>query len=304
MKIGNFQSQVCVCTASTNLTCAKCCAEMGLKVRDDIQCKLICIDIDGTLLNDAKEVLPEVKKAVKRQYEKGRKIALVSGRMPCAVTQVGKQLEIDCIKVCNAGTFIIVDGLCVKEEVMSTHIMRQLYTDIARKYHVPLWIFQGYKWYVTRTDSFAEKESDIIKYQPDVVNLHELAENWNKAGIKPNKFLIAAREKKIDEMQTELEQWENRAFNVAKSSANYLEIFPNNVDKGKAVASLCAILNISTENVVAIGDHELDIPMIETAGIGIAMGNAIQALKEKADFVTLTNNEAGVAHALNDYCAF
>ena len=51
-------------------------------MRDGIHCKLICIDIDGTLLNDAKEVLPEVKKAVKRQYEKGRKIALVSGRMP------------------------------------------------------------------------------------------------------------------------------------------------------------------------------------------------------------------------------
>ena len=62
----------------------------GQKVREDIHCKLICIDIDGTLLNDAKEVLPDVKKAVKMQHEKGRKIALVSGRMPCAVSQVEK----------------------------------------------------------------------------------------------------------------------------------------------------------------------------------------------------------------------
>lgn len=271
-------------------------------MREDIHCKLICLDIDGTLLNDAKEVLPEVKTAVRRQHESGRKIALVSGRMPCAVSQVEEQLETDCIKVCNAGTFIIVDGLCVKEEVMSTHLMRQLYTDIAQKHHVPLWVFQGYKWYVSRTDSFVEKETDIIKYQPDIVNLYELAEHWDRAGIKPNKFLIAAKEKKTDEIQTELERWENRTFNVARSSGNYLEIFPKSVDKGKAVASLCAILNISTENVVAIGDHELDIPMIETAGIGIAMGNAIQELKEKADYVTFSNNEAGVAHALNDYC--
>ena len=273
-------------------------------MRDDIDCKLICIDIDGTLLNDAKEVLPEVKEAVKRQYEKGRKIALVSGRMPCAVSQVEKQLEMDCIKVCNAGTFIIVDGLCVKEEVMPAHVMRELYADIAEKHHVPLWIFQGYGWYVTRTDCFVEKETDIIKYQPDVVNPYDLAESWDKAGIKPNKFLIAAKEKKTGEIQAELEQWKNRTFDVARSSGNYLEIFPKNVDKGKAVASLCDFLNISTENVVAIGDHELDIPMIETAGIGIAMGNAIEALKEKADFVTLANNEAGVAYALNKYCGF
>ncbi len=273
-------------------------------MREDIHCKLICIDIDGTLLNDAKEVLPEVKKAVRRQHERGRKIALVSGRMPWAVSQVEKQLETDCIKVCNAGTFIIVDGECVKEEVMSTHVMRQLYTDIAKKHHVPLWVYQGYRWYVTQTDSFVEKETDIIEYQPDVVNLYDLAENWDKAGIKPNKFLIAAAKKKTGEIQRGLEQWKNRAFDVARSSGNYLEIFPKNVDKGKALASLCAFFNIGTENVVAIGDHELDIPMIETAGIGIAMGNAIQELKEKADFVTLTNNEAGVAYALNDYCGF
>ena len=273
-------------------------------MKDDISCRLICIDIDGTLLNDAKEVLPEVKKAVKRQCEKGRKIALVSGRMPCAVEQVEKQLETDCIKVCNAGTFMIMDGVCVKEEVMSTHLMRRLYTDIAWKYHVPLWVFQGYKWYVTRTDSFVEKEADIIKSRPEVVELYELAENWDKAGMKPNKFLIAAEEEKTVGIQTELNRWKDRVFDVARSSANYLEIFPKNVDKGKAVVSLCALLNIGTENVVAIGDHELDIPMIETAGIGIAMGNAIQALKEKADFVTLTNNEAGVAYALNNYCGF
>ena len=273
-------------------------------MRDGMHCKLICIDIDGTLLNDAKEVLPAVKEAVKRQYEKGRKIALVSGRMPCAVAQVEKQLEVDCIKVCNAGTFIIVDGACVKEETVSTHTMMQLYTDIARKHQVPLWVYQGYQWYVTRTDRFVEREADIINFKPDVVNPYELARDWDKAGIRPNKLLIAAEEKKTDEIQAELEGWKNRAFHAAKSSGNYLEIFPKNVDKGKAVASLCDILNISTKQAAAIGDHELDIPMIETAGIGIAMGNAIRELKEKADFVTLSNNEAGVAHALNEYCGF
>lgn len=273
-------------------------------MRDDIHIKLICIDIDGTLLNDAKQVLPAVKEAVKRQSEKGRKIALVSGRMPCAVEQVEKQLGTDCIKVCNAGTFLIVDGRCVKEEVLSTHTMLRLYTDIAKKHQVPLWIYQGYQWYVTGRDRFVEREADIINCNPDVVNPYELAEEWDKSGIKPNKFLIAADEEKADEIQAELEGWENRTFHAAKSSGNYLEIFPKDVDKGKAVASLCAILNIGTEHAAAIGDHELDIPMIETAGIGIAMGNAIPELKDKADFVTFTNNEAGVAHALNGCCGF
>ncbi len=271
------------------------------KVRGGINCKLVCIDIDGTLLNDAKEIMPEVRRAVRKQYEKGRKIALVSGRMPCAVSQIEEQLGIDCIKICNAGTFIIVDGRCVKEEVMSTNVMRQLYENIAEKYKVALWIFQGYQWYVTRIDSFAENEIRIIKHKPDVMSIDELSVNWDKNGICPNKLLIAAEEKKINEIQADMGMWENREFDIARSSGNYLEIFPKCVDKGKAIISLCAILKISRKNIIAIGDHELDIPMIETAGVGIAMGNAIQELKAKANFVTLTNNEAGVAYALDHF---
>lgn len=271
------------------------------KVRSDTDCKLVCIDIDGTLLNDAKELLPAVKRAVRGQSEKGRKIALVSGRMPCAVAQIEEQLGIDCIKICNAGTYIIEDGRCVKEEVLSTSAARQLYKGIAEQYHAALWVYQGYQWYVTRIDSFAENEIRIIKHHPKVRNIYELLENWDKKGIRPNKLLIADEEKKINEIQTELELWENRTFDIAKSSGNYLEIFPKNIDKGKAIQSLCAILNINVKDVIAIGDHELDIPMIETAGIGIAMGNAIPELKGKADFVTLSNNEAGVAYALEHY---
>ncbi len=264
-------------------------------------CKLICIDIDGTLLNDAKEVLPEVKRAVGEQYKKGRKIALVSGRMPCGVSLVEKELGIDCIKICNAGTYILMDGECVKEEVMPVSVMRRLYEETAVKHQVPLWIFQGLQWYVDRIDSFVEKEMEIIKQAPGVTDIYGLAESWDKNGIRPNKFLIAADEEKISEIQAELEKWEGRGFDVARSSENYLEIFPENVDKGKAVLSLCDILNISSRDMAAIGDQELDIPMIEAAGIGIAMGNAIPELKAKADFVTLTNSEAGTAYALEHY---
>lgn len=271
------------------------------KVKSDMNCKLICIDIDGTLLNDAKELLPAVKKAVRRQYEKGRKIALVSGRMPCAVSQIEEQLEIDCIKICNAGTYIIMNGRCVKEEVLPTDAVRQLYRNIAQKHHVALWVFQGHNWYVTRLDSFVENEIRIIKHQPDVRNIYELLEHWDRNGISPNKLLIAAEEKKVNDIQMKLELWENRSFDIAKSSGNYLEIFPKNVEKGKAVIALCDILNISIKDTIAIGDHELDIPMIEAAGIGIAMGNSIPELKAKADLITLTNNEAGVAYALEHY---
>lgn len=71
--------------------------------------------------------------------------------------------------------------------------------------------------------------------------------------------------------------------------------------KGVALSSICQELNISKEETIAFGDQELDITMIEEAGLGIAMGNAIKELKDKADFITKSNNEAGIAYALEKY---
>ncbi len=88
---------------------------------------------------------------------------------------------------------------------------------------------------------------------------------------------------------------------IAYSADTFIEIFPKGVDKGKALTIVCNHLGIDLQNVMAFGDQELDIPMIEAAGTGVAMGNAIPALKEKADFVTGTNNEDGITNALEHY---
>ena len=79
----------------------------------------------------------------------------------------------------------------------------------------------------------------------------------------------------------------------------FLEIFPRGVDKGTALQAVCDALAIPAEKAIAFGDHEMDIPMLKKAGLGIAMGNAVDSLKEAADVVTRTNDEAGVAWALN-----
>ena len=73
------------------------------------------------------------------------------------------------------------------------------------------------------------------------------------------------------------------------------------VDKSKSILRLCEILNINIEEVIAIGDSYNDISMIETAGVGIAMGNGVQEIKEIADFITDTNENDGVAKAIKKY---
>lgn len=88
---------------------------------------------------------------------------------------------------------------------------------------------------------------------------------------------------------------------MARSSEIYLEIFPEGANKGEALEAICERLAVSPEESIAFGDQELDIPMLLKAGTAIAMGNAIEEVKNMADFVTRSNNEGGIALGLNRY---
>lgn len=263
--------------------------------------ELICVDIDGTLLNDEKKLLPQVREKLRAAAAKGSRIALVSGRMPAGVNSIEKELGIPCVKVCNAGTYIIVGEQCICTEYMMPKVMRDIYLEIARKNNLPLWIFQEQKWFVSEIDRFIKREIEIIRYQPEVVDVEALADKWEEEGTGPNKLLLAAEPEKIQEIYDRLKEENWPEIDIARSADTFLEIFPKGMSKGRALLTICERLDVDIKNTIAFGDHELDIPLIEAAGTGVAMGNAIEELKAKADFVTKTNNEAGVAYALEYY---
>ena len=265
--------------------------------------KLLCIDIDGTLLDDDKNLLPQVVESLKKETEKGVKIALISGRMPAGTDLIEKELGIQCVKACNAGSYIMMGDTCISSRTLQPKTMRIIYNEIAKKNHLPLWIFREEKWFVTDIDKQVKKEIEIIRYEPEVIDAEAMASKWEKEGIGPNKLLIAAESDKIPGLYKEIEALGLSDIDQASSSDIYIEIFPNGVDKGEALRAICRKLDINRNEVAAFGDHQLDIPLIEAAGIGIAMGNAIPELKEKADFVTKTNNEAGISYALEHYLA-
>lgn len=263
--------------------------------------KLVCLDIDGTVLTDKKEVMPEVGRAVREASDMGVQIALASGRMPAGVELVEKELGVKCIKVCNAGTYVILGDQCISAAYLLPRTMLTVYQEIANKNQVPLWIFQERKWFVSSMDRYIEREIEIIQYRPEIADADKLAEQWTEEGTGPNKLLIAAAPEKVRVIYEQMKEQALPEIDIACSSESLIEIFPKGVTKGTALIRICEKLNISLEETIAIGDQELDLPMIEAAGAGVAMGNAIEELKAKADYITKTNNEAGVAHALRHY---
>ena len=272
--------------------------------------QLICLDLDGTLLDDQKKILPRARESVKQAAEQGIKIALVSGRMPlpqrnrqkrrpfyrfvtCAVDPIEEELGISCIKACNAGTYILKDGQCISSEYLLADTMKRIYEEIAERYQMPLWIFRHNRWFVTGSDRYVEKESEIIHHRPEFADVEELAAEWAKEGTGPNKLVLAASPDEITEIYNVIAAQNRTDLDMARSADTFLEIFPKGVTKGTALKAICQSLDVKPENVIAFGDHELDVPMIEAAGVGIAMGNAIDELKAKVDFATTPSRTTG-----------
>lgn len=260
--------------------------------------KLICMDIDGTLLNDDKSIPSRVNESLQRAYKQGVHIALVTARMPEGTRKIEEQLGIPCIKSCNAGAYILMKEQCIFNKMMRPEILELLEEKVSGKEHIPFWIFQGEDWYVTGMNSFVEREMEVIGYCPEIAAAGQLAAKWKLKGMGPNKLLIAAEPELLQKIREDIEEIKFSEISIARSSDVFLEISPENVTKGTALSVICRELGIDVKESIAFGDQEMDIPLIETAGVGVAMGNAIDELKRAADYVTKSNNEGGIADAL------
>ncbi len=262
---------------------------------------LICMDLDGTLLDSQKFVSERAKKALREARERGIQIALLSGRMPQAVWMVERQLGFSNIIGSIAGTYITMDGRCIGSHTMDREKILLIYDKIARKYNIPLWVYQGTKWYVTKVDSYVKRESEIIELEPKVIGPNELVLLMEQENIAPNKLLFGADPDTIDAIKEDLQNGDYADLDFARSDAKYLEIMPKGANKGEALHIICEALKIDSKKTIAFGDQELDIAMLTEAGFGVAMGNAPEHIKEVADAVTAGNDEDGVAIALEKY---
>ena len=102
----------------------------------------------------------------------------------------------------------------------------------------------------------------------------------------------------LPEVQSQIASFLPETLTVVQTAPFYLEVIPRSINKGQGIYDICRVLEILPENVIAFGDAQNDIPMLQAAGMGVAMGNATADTKAAADYVTLSNNEDGIAAAL------
>lgn len=261
--------------------------------------KMICLDIDGTLLNSKHQITDEVKSAINIAVnEKNIPVILVSARMPKGITFLQRELEIEQPIICYSGALILdKDNNVLSKEFISVPNLDEVY-KLTKSHNIHMSLYKDNEWYIEEMDYWAKQESEITNIIPKIKDFNELMQLWREEGAGPNKILCMANPEEISVLK---ENIHDNSLNIYPSKPTYLEIMPGKASKTSAINCLQKKFNVDKTEIIAMGDNYNDIDMIEYAGLGIAMGNAPEDVKKHADYVTSTNDEDGVAEALKKY---
>ncbi|MDI3534250.1 MAG: hypothetical protein PWQ82_615 [Thermosediminibacterales bacterium] len=259
--------------------------------------KMLAVDLDDSLLGKDKKISKENLEAIKTAMSKGIIVTIATGRMFCSAEKFGRELDINIPLITYNGALIkeTISGKILVHKPLPLNIAKKIIELVSSK-NVAVNTYINDKLYV-------EKISEDIKnyaetYGVEAIPVGDLLEFMQHP---PTKILLIGSNEEINNIQSYLKGLFGESVNLMKSQSTFLEITHPEANKGAAVARLAGIYGIKREEVIAIGDSENDLSMIEYAGLGVAMGNASENIKKQADYVTTANEESGVANVIKKF---
>ena len=261
--------------------------------------KLLVLDVDGTLLNDAKEISKRTLAALLKVQQMGVRIVLASGRPTYGLMPLAKMLELG-----NYGGFILSYNGCQiinaqnGEVLFERRINPEMLPYLEKKARKNGFAIFTYHDDTLITDS---PDNEYIKNEALLNNLKIIREDEFSTAIDfaPCKcMLVSDKEKALIGLE---QHWEKRlagTLDAFRSEPYFLEVVPCGVNKANTLGALLEHLGVTREEVIAVGDGVCDVTMLQLAGMGVAMGHSQDSVKVCADYVTASNEEDGVALAV------
>lgn len=254
--------------------------------------KLIATDLDGTLLNDKKEIGDYTKKILNILMNDYKiELVLSSGRPYEGIINYNKILENDnCSIIFNGANIVDKEGKVIYKKTIEENACRSI-INMSAKYDVCIHVYDNGRYIVSKEDfpikSYVQREGKINV----VIGL----ENIND--YRSDKILILGERNILEKVKKEIDSLDN--IHTCFSGDYFLEAVSKDANKGNALKWICRNKGIDIKNTIAFGDNFNDIEMIEYAGIGVAMYNAEEEVKQKADYIALSNEEDGVGKFLS-----
>jgi len=264
---------------------------------DTPEIKLVAIDLDGTLLNTSHQLSERNARAVQKLIEKGLEVVLATGKTRAAAESLIARFNLKSPGIYNQGLVVYnADGTVRHQQTLDTSVVRRIITFAEdRGYRVAL--YSGTR-ILCRPDFDKEHFMEFGEPEPEVTG--PLVNLLNEISV--NKIAIHGTQRKVNALRWQLEaQYDGDVSILQAHIPTEIEVLPLGANKGKTLFMLAKELKIKPENILAMGDGDNDEEMIRMAGIGVAMENASEKVKAVAQYITASNDDDGVAQALEKY---
>ena len=256
---------------------------------------LVISDIDGTLITSNHELTEATRAEARRLYDKGIHLSLASSRPPRSILPFAEALQLRSpFAAFNGALVTTLDGNVVADSIITPSVIGRV-KAIADEFGLGVWLYDEREWWASRRDAFVDREEHTSGFSPKIDGYDErITGDANKLTVVGKPELVAQAEQRVlSEMGGEV--------SASRSKPRFLDVTAHGMHKGSAVIRLAAILGVSTERVAVIGDGPNDIDMFKQAGVSIAMGQAVDDVREAASHVTSSNDDEGWARGIERY---
>ena len=259
--------------------------------------KLIMSDIDGTILDKNHQLDSYLIELMPLLKQCNIPFVLASARSPLGIAPISKELGItDCPIACYNGALISLGDKILSQHSIDKSELLLLHDFLKKEFPtVSINVYSGKDWLVNTIDEWVEIEATITGESPKVTSLADFIRD-EKTLV--HKLLLIDNTDTIQKLQKTLSSIDFPQTDFYLSKDNYLEVTHNQVSKKQALLELANYYQLPLTSIMTLGDNYNDIPMIETAGLGIAMGNAPRDVKTCSKAVTDSNEQNGVSKAI------
>jgi Cof subfamily protein (haloacid dehalogenase superfamily) len=264
--------------------------------------KLMAVDIDGTLLNSNSELTAHTQETIIKAVDKGLIFTIATGRPIIGVQPLGEQLGFDMPFITYNGAMVLTgkSKRIIFNQTMNPDDARMIFNK-GDELGITTVLWSNNRLYANRYDERVTEYAKISGATPEIAENKVFNEGVTKLIWYDEVERINEIKNKVYDMINPGKTSEDSSFIAHTSRPYFLEFVDRKASKAIAMEKLGKHYNIKREEMIAIGDGFNDLSMIEYAGLGIAMGNAPDEIKNKASFVTLSNDEDGLAHAIEKF---
>lgn len=262
--------------------------------------KMLATDLDDSLLNDRFEITAADRDAIVRAVKAGVKVVLATGRMFRSALPYALELGLDTPLITYQGAFVKFpgNGKVLRNRPVPFELALEL-LEIAKAGGIHANIYIDDNLFVEKITTESRIYQEISGVEPVVAG--DLTVYLKEERRDPTKVLMVSSREKIKSLWGELVNYFGEKMYITSSKPIFLECMHPQSNKGRALEAVAGHYGISSKEIIAVGDSYNDLEMLRFAGLGVAVANAREEVKKSAGFVTLSNNDGGVARVIDEF---